>query len=144
MAEKGKILLVDDEPSIVKMVGKRLEVEGFEVVVAMDGQEGLKKAQTEQPALIILDLMLPKLNGYEVCTMLKQDTRHQKIPIVLFTAKAQEKDEKLGMACGADAYMRKPFQAQELLGTITQLMARGSSASEASSAPSPAGGSHAP
>ena len=122
MAEKIRILLVDDEPSIVKMVGKRLEVEGFDVLVAMDGQEGLTKAQAEQPQLIILDLMLPKLNGYEVCTMLKQDTRYQKIPIVLFTAKAQDKDEKLGMECGANAYVRKPFRAQELLEKIRSLL----------------------
>ena len=122
MAERHRILLVDDEPSIVKMVGKRLEVEGFDVVVAMDGQEGLSKAQTGNPDLIVLDLMLPKLNGYEVCTMLKQDTRYQKIPIVLFTAKAQEKDEKLGMECGADAYVRKPFRAQELLDKIRSLL----------------------
>ncbi|MBI4342525.1 MAG: response regulator [Candidatus Omnitrophica bacterium] len=123
MAEKHRILLVDDEPSIVKMVGKRLEVEGFDVVIAMDGQEGLNKAQTEQPDLIVLDLMLPKLNGYEVCTMLKQDARYQKIPVVLFTAKAQEKDEKLGMDCGANAYVRKPFRAQELLDKIRSLLA---------------------
>ena len=122
MAEKPRILLVDDEPSIVKMVGKRLEVEGFDVLVAMDGQEGLAKAQAEHPDLIILDLMLPKMNGYEVCTMLKQDTRYQRIPIILFTAKAQEKDEKLGMECGADAFVRKPFRAQELLEHIRRLV----------------------
>ena len=123
MAEKPRILLVDDEPSIVKMVGRRLEVEGFDVVVAMDGQEGLTKAQADHPDLIILDLMLPTLNGYEVCTMLKQDTRYQRIPIVLFTAKAQDKDEKLGMECGANAYVRKPFRAQELLEKIRALLA---------------------
>jgi two-component system alkaline phosphatase synthesis response regulator PhoP len=123
MAEKQRILLVDDEPSIVKMVGKRLEVEGFEVLVAMDGQEALTKARGEAPDLIVLDLMLPKLNGYEVCTMLKQDTRFQHIPIVLFTAKAQEKDEQLGMECGANAYVRKPFRAQELLEKIRALIA---------------------
>ena len=123
MGQKPRILLVDDEPSIVKMVGKRLEVEGFDVLVAMDGQDGLAKAQAEQPDLIVLDLMLPKLNGYEVCTMLKQDARYQKIPVVLFTAKTQEKDEKLGMECGADAYVRKPFRAQELLEKIRSLIA---------------------
>ena len=123
MAERQRILLVDDEPSIVKMVGKRLEVEGFDVLIAMDGQEGLMKARAELPDLIVLDLMLPKLNGYEVCMMLKQDGRYQKIPIVLFTAKTQEKDEKLGMECGANAYVRKPFRAQELLEKIRALIA---------------------
>ena len=124
MAERPRILIVDDEPSIVKMVGKRLEGEGFDVLIAMDGQEGLAKAQAESPDLIILDLMLPKLNGYEVCTMLKQDTRYQKIPIMLFTAKAQAKDEQLGMECGANAYMRKPFQAKELIEKIRLLLAQ--------------------
>ena len=126
MSEKPRLLLVDDEPSIVKMVGKRLEVEGFDVIVAMDGEEGLTKAQTEHPDLIILDLMLPKLNGYEVCTRLKRDTSYQKIPIVLFTAKAQNKDEALGMECGANAYVRKPFRAQELLEKIRTLLAASS------------------
>ena len=122
MAEAPRILLVDDEPSILKVVSKRLEVEGYQVSMAVEGQEALVKAQTERPDLIILDLMLPKLNGYEVCTMLKQDTRYQRIPIMLFTAKAQEKDEQLGMECGADAYVRKPFRAQELLDTIRRLL----------------------
>lgn len=122
MVTKHKILIVDDEPSIVKMVGKRLEVEGFDVLVAMDGQEGLLKAQTESPDLIVLDLMLPKLNGYEVCTLLKQDARYQKIPIMLFTAKAQARDEQLGKECGANAYMRKPFQGKELVDTIRGLL----------------------
>ena len=122
MGERLRILLVDDEPSIVKMVGKRLEVEGFEVLIATDGQEGLAKAHAQSPDLIVLDLMLPKLNGYEVCTMLKQDARYQKIPVVLFTAKAQEKDEKLGMECGANTYVRKPFRAQELLEKIRELL----------------------
>ena len=132
MAGKARVLIVDDEPSILKMVGKRLEVEGFEVQVAMDGQEGLAKAQAEPPDLIILDLMLPKLNGYEVCTRLKQDVQYRKIPIMLFTAKAQPKDEQLGLECGADAYLRKPFQAKELVDKLRSLLAK--------SAPSAGGG----
>lgn len=123
MSGKPRILLVDDEPSIVKMVGKRLEVEGFEVLLAMDGQMGLTMAQTEKPDLIILDLMLPTLNGYEVCTMLKQDTRHQQIPIVIFTAKTQEKDEKMALECGANGFVRKPFRAQELIEKVQTLLA---------------------
>ena len=131
MPDRFRILLVDDEPSIVKMVGKRLEVEGFDVLIATDGQDGLTKARTQSPDLIVLDLMLPKLNGYEVCTMLKQDSRYQKIPVVMFTAKAQEKDEKLGLECGANAYVRKPFRAQELLGKIRSLLPGGSPQPEA-------------
>ncbi len=124
MTTRGKILLVDDEPSIVKMVGKRLEGEGYQVVVAMDGQEALAKAQSEQPDLIILDLMLPKCNGYEVCAMLKKDPRFQKIPVAMFSAKSQEKDRQLGLGCGADAYIGKPFNAQELLEQIRALLKR--------------------
>lgn len=124
MAGKVRVLIVDDEPSILKMVGKRLEVEGFEVQVAMDGEEGLAKAQAEPPDLIILDLMLPKLNGYEVCTRLKQDVQYRKIPIMLFTAKAQPKDEQLGLECGADTYLRKPFQAKELVDKLRALLAK--------------------
>ena len=120
--KKLRILLVDDEPSIVKMVGKRLEVEGFEVTVAMDGQEGLQKAQSQQQDLIILDLMLPKLNGYEVCGLLKRDSRYEKIPIIMLSARAQEKDEKEGLAAGANAFMTKPFKSQELVERIKALL----------------------
>lgn len=123
MNAKPKILLVEDEPSIVKMVTKRLEIEGFDVRTATDGQEGLADVHQETPDLIILDLMLPKLNGYEMCTMLKQDTRYQQVPIVIFTAKTQQKDEKMAMECGAEAFIRKPFQAQELLEKIRELLA---------------------
>ena len=122
-SEKPRILLVDDEQHINKMLGRRLEVSGFDVVIAMDGQEGLTKAQTEHPDIIILDLMMPKLNGYEVCTKLKQDARYQEIPILILSAKTREKDEKMAMGCGADAYLRKPFQAKELLENIQTLLA---------------------
>ena len=122
MAEKVRILLVDDEPGIVKMVGKRLEVAGFDVLVATDGQEALTKARTKQPDLIILDLMLPKLNGFEVCRMLKFDKGMKHIPIILFTALTRDTDEQMGLECGADAYIRKPFRAQELLEKIRALL----------------------
>ena len=122
MADPRRILLVDDEPNIVKMVGKRLEVEGFEVLTALDGQDGLLKAQTLRPDLIILDLMLPKLNGYEVCRLLKFDQKFQHIPVIMFTARTQQQDEQLGRECGADAYVRKPFKAPELLALIRGLL----------------------
>lgn len=124
MHEKLRILLVDDEPTIVKMVGKRLEVEGFDVRVAMDGQEALQKTHTEQPDLIILDLMLPKVDGYEVCARLKRDPQYRQIPIMLFTARTQEHDRQRGMGCGADAYLCKPFKSQEMLAQIWALMSR--------------------
>ena len=123
MAERARILLVDDEPSIIKMVSKRLGVEGYEVLVAMDGQEGLDKAQAERPDLVILDLMLPRLNGYEVCARLKEDPAWRKVPVLLFSAKVQPKDEALGKQCGADGYLRKPFQGQELMDRVRALLA---------------------
>jgi DNA-binding response OmpR family regulator len=123
MSGKPRILLVDDEPSLVKVVGKRLEVEGFDVSVAMDGEEALAQVAATRPQLIILDVMLPKLNGHEVCRKLKWDARYQKIPIIMFTAKVQEKDEKIGFEAGADGYIRKPFRAPELIEKIRALLA---------------------
>ncbi|MBI3322548.1 MAG: response regulator [Candidatus Omnitrophica bacterium] len=123
-AKKRRILLVDDEPSILKMVSKRLEVAGFEVMVAMDGEEGLEKAKSLGPDVVILDLMLPKLNGYEVCAALKADPRHSKLPIILLSARVQDQDEKSGLGCGADAYMRKPFNSQDLVEQINTLSRR--------------------
>ena len=120
--KKPRLLLVDDEPDILKMVGVRLEASGYQVSGAADGEEGLQKARQEHPDLIILDLMLPKLSGYEVCRALKQDPKFCSIPIILFTAMAQEKDEKAGFAAGADAYVRKPFHSQELLAEIQRLL----------------------
>lgn len=127
-----KILLVDDEPSLVKIVSRRLEAEGFRVCTATDGEEALRQVEAERPDLIVLDVMLPKLNGYEVCRKLKWDLKYQKIPILLFTAKALERDEKFGFEAGADGYVRKPFRAPELLEKIRTLL----SASNGSANPS--------
>ena len=117
-----KILVVDDEPAILKMVEFRLKANGYEVVTASDGQEGFEKAKTESPDLMILDLMLPKIDGHKVCGLLKADTRYKNIPIIMFTARAQEKDRKLGQELGAEAYITKPFEPDVLLGKIKELI----------------------
>lgn len=117
-----KILLVDDETEYITLLRNRLEAEQYQVVSAQDGQEGLEKAKHEKPDLIILDLMLPKMDGYKVCALLKRDTRYAKIPIILFTARAQESDIKLGEDLGADAYLTKPFEAPTLLAKIQELL----------------------
>jgi DNA-binding response OmpR family regulator len=122
MADKKRILVVDDEPDLVETVKCRLEANQYEVLIATDGQAGLTAARQTHPDLVILDLMLPKMNGYEVCTMLKQDGQYEAIPVVLFTAKVQAKDEQIGRDCGANAYIRKPFQSKELLETIQSLL----------------------
>ena len=125
MAEgKLRVLLVDDEPSIVKMVGKRLEVSGYEVVTAIDGEDGLAKARLGRPDVVILDLMLPKMNGMEVCAALKGDAQYRHIPVVIFTARRQEMDEKLCRQCGADAYVTKAQQSKALLEQLEALLGR--------------------
>lgn len=120
--DKKRILIVDDEVDLVETVKFRLEANNFEVMGAYDGQEGLDKARKEKPDLIILDLMLPKLDGYKVCRMLKFDEKYKNIPIILFTARAQESDQKMGMEVGADAYITKPFEPQTLIDTINKLI----------------------
>ena len=120
--ESKRILIVDDEDGIVKLVKMYLEHHRYEVITADDGQEGLEKAKTDKPDLIVLDLMLPKINGYKVCGLLKKDTRYAKIPVILFTAKTQEKDAKLGEEVGADAYLTKPFEPEVLLAKIKELL----------------------
>ena len=121
---RTRILLVDDEPNIVKVMGKRLSAEGFEVDVAMDGEDALAKARASHPDLIILDLMLPKLNGIEVCATLKRAPQYRDIPVVIVTAKAQARDRHAGFACGADAYLTKPFHAATLLEEVRRLLGR--------------------
>lgn len=117
-----RILVVDDEPASVNMMQMRLEAGGYEIMAAYDGQEALEKARNEKPDLIILDLMLPKMDGYKVCRLLKFDDKYKKMPIIMFTARAQEADRKMGMDVGADAYITKPFDPKVLMAKIKELL----------------------
>ena len=119
---KKRILIVDDEPNIVKAVRARLEDSGYEAIAAYDGEEALKKAREEKPDLIILDLMLPMMDGCDVCRKLKLDEKYKAIPIIMFTAKFQPVDIRYGMAQGADAYITKPFDPKMLLDKIRELL----------------------
>ena len=119
---KIRILLVDDEEDMVFAVKMQLEALDFEVITASDGQEGLNKAYREKPDLIILDVMLPKLYGYNVCRMLKFDSKYKHIPVILFTSRVQKEDEKIGFEVGADAYITKPFDPQTLVERIRELL----------------------
>lgn len=119
---KKKILLVDDEPQLVDVVKMRLEANDYEVISAYDGQEALDKVKKDRPDLIILDLMLPKIDGYKVCRMLKFDQKYKEIPVIFFTARAQEEDMKLGKEVGSDAYIIKPFEPQALLAKMKELL----------------------
>ena len=124
--DKRKILLVEDEKDLVEAMVFQLTAAGYDVVTALDGLDGLEKAKKEKIDLIILDLMLPKMDGYKVCGLLKKDSRYSKIPIILFTARAQESDMKMGEEVGADAYVVKPFDSKKLLVKIADLIkARG-------------------
>lgn len=120
---KKRVLVVDDEVALVEVLRMRLESLGFEVIVAYDGPEALEKSRSEYPDLILLDLMLPKLDGYRVCKMLKFDEKYQDIPIIMLTALAQESDIKLGYEIGADMYITKPFQSDHLIASIQKLLA---------------------
>ncbi len=119
---KKKILVVDDEMELVELMKIRLEASGYEVVKAYDGQEGLDTAKLEKPDLILLDIMMPKMDGYKVCALLKKDARFQKIPVILFSAKAQKEDADLAREVGADLYITKPFEASVLLANIQKLI----------------------
>ncbi len=117
-----KILIIEDEENMVKGLRFNLEARDYAVVAAFDGETGLKKAVDERPDLIILDLMLPGLNGYEVCKKLKESS--PEIPIVMLTAKSQESDIITGLDLGADDYITKPFSVLELLARINALLRR--------------------
>lgn len=117
-----KILLVDDERDLVEIVTLRLQANGYEVIPAYDGDEAFRRAKEVKPDLIMLDLMLPKMDGYKVCGLLKSDARYKYIPILIFTARAQEVDRKLAEEAGADGYLVKPFEPNVLMDKIKALL----------------------
>lgn len=110
--------MVDDEVDLVETVRFPLEMEGYQVLVSYNGEDALHQARKENPDLIILDVMLPKLDGYKVCRLLKFDERYKHIPIIMLTAKTQEKDKQVGMETGADEYITKPFEIDELVSKV--------------------------
>jgi DNA-binding response OmpR family regulator len=116
--EKKKILVVDDQVDLVKTIQFALELEQYEVLVSYNGEDALNQARRENPDLILLDIMLPKLDGYKVCRLLKFDEQFKHIPILMLTAKTQEKDKILGVETGADEYITKPFDIDELIGKV--------------------------
>jgi len=116
--DKKKVLIVDDEPDIVESIKFSLELEDFECIEAYDGEEGLRKAKQEKPDVMLLDIMLPKINGYKVSRLLKFDELYKNIPIIMLTARSQEKDIQLGEETGADEYVTKPFEMDSLVGLI--------------------------
>jgi len=121
-AKKPRILVVDDEPDAVELVAFNLKGAGYDVSTAVDGEEALKKARDLLPDLIVLDLMIPAVDGLEVCKILRRDARTATIPIVMLTAKASEVDRVLGLELGADDYVTKPFSPRELVLRVKRLL----------------------
>ncbi len=120
-----KVLIADDEPNIVISLEFLLRREGFEVLVAVDGEEALAKAHAERPDLVLLDVMMPKINGFDVCQALRADRDLDGVRIVMLTAKGRETEISKGLALGADAYVTKPFSTRELVVQVRSLLGLG-------------------
>lgn len=121
-ARSKRLLLVDDDEDLRLALKLRFESLGFEVLTAANGLEGLQKGRDERPDLIILDLMLPSLNGYEVCRLLKFDQKYRAIPIILCTARSRAEDMAMGLQVGADAFITKPFDGKALIAKTEELL----------------------
>jgi two-component system alkaline phosphatase synthesis response regulator PhoP len=124
---KGRILVVDDEIYIVHILDFSLGMEGYEVVTALDGEQALEKARAEKPDLIVLDIMMPKLDGYETCKRLKADAATKDVPVILLSAKGRNVDQKVGFEVGADDYITKPFSPRKLVERINAILGHGTS-----------------
>jgi two-component system phosphate regulon response regulator PhoB len=129
---KQKILIVDDEPDVIDLVKYNLAQAGYEVATASEGFEGFRKAQDLHPSLILLDVMMPGMDGLEVCKRLRADPKTARIPVIMLTAKASEVDRVLGLELGADDYVTKPFSPRELILRIKKLLQRAHVAESAS------------
>jgi DNA-binding response OmpR family regulator len=128
---KGRILIVEDEKDIARLLKYNLEKEGYQTFTAFDGEAGLALARKEKPDLLLLDLMLPKMDGMTVCRTLRQES---KVPILMLTAKKEEIDKILGLELGADDYVTKPFSVRELLARVKTILRRSQSGETPSAA----------
>jgi len=124
--KKTKIVVIEDEADILEIIDYNLSKEGYEVCSALDGEEGLQLVKKEVPDLVLLDLMLPGLDGIEVCRKLKAGAATQSISIIMVTAKGEESDIVLGLGMGADDYVTKPFSPRELMARVKSVLRRGS------------------
>jgi DNA-binding response OmpR family regulator len=121
---KGTILVIDDEKDLIELVSYNLKKEGFAVKGELDGEAGLAKAKTDLPDLVLVDLMMPGIDGLEVCRRLRSDTRTAAIPIIMLTAKSAESDRVVGLELGADDYVTKPFSPRELAARVKAVLRR--------------------
>jgi twitching motility two-component system response regulator PilH len=118
----SKILIVEDSPSQRQMISDLLKSSGLNVTVACDGVEALENIEEVNPDLVVLDIVMPRMNGYELCRRIKSDPKTKNLPVVMCSSKGEEFDRYWGMKQGADAYIAKPFQPVELIGTVKQLL----------------------
>lgn len=126
-----RILVVDDEPDLRSVLRFGLEAAGFEVLEAADGEQGLQMACDQRPDLIVLDLMLPRMDGYKVCRALKFDDRYRQIPVFILSARSGETDRRLALDLGADVYVTKPYDMRDLLARISERLQRSQNADAA-------------
>lgn len=117
-----KILVVEDDINLSELIKMRLEENGFEVITAYDGVDAISQVRKNTPNLIVLDLMLPKLDGYQVCTILKNYESFSKIPIIIISARSSNEAKEIALRAGADAFILKPFDGQKLVATIKNLL----------------------
>ena len=128
---RGRILVVDDEIYIVHILDFSLGMEGYEVVTALDGEEALQKVKEATPDLIVLDIMMPKMDGYETCKALKADDATKNIPVILLSAKGRNVDMQTGYDVGADDYITKPFSPRKLVDRINAMLGQSSDSTNA-------------
>ena len=119
---KQKILVIDDDPEIAMVLKSRLEFADYKVAVAHDGRKGLQKIKDYKPDLVVLDVMMDDLTGYEVCAEIKNNAEYNHLPVIMLTSRIRSIDENLGFACKADAYIRKPYSSELLLPEIKKLL----------------------
>ena len=119
---QGKVLVVDDEVYILHILDFILGAESYDVVTATNGEQALQKVRDEKPDLVILDIMMPRLDGYETCRMIKNDNATKHIPVILLTAKGREIDQKLGREVGANDYITKPFSPNKLIERVQAIL----------------------
>ena len=122
MAAKKRVLVCDDDPVILRLLEVNLELEGFEVLTGTNGEEGVEIARREHPDLVILDIMMPRMDGYEACRQIKADEATQQIPVVFLSAKAQASDIEKGKSFGVAEYLTKPFDPTDLTDLVFKLV----------------------
>lgn len=121
----ARILIIDDDAIVIKLAGAILSSAGYEVISSTDAAVGLEMAMKQKVDLIVLDVMIPVINGFNICRLLKSQEKYKKIPIVLLTSRSQEEDRKIGFEVGADEYIAKPIDRENFLNTVNQLLSKG-------------------